>query len=382
MWHAMTASLPSLGDLSNFVYFVAIRDFLLADDGLITQWTSGMAQRLGELIAVAVLPMVTIWIMLAGYRIVTGQSREPMMGLVVDAARTSLIVFAATAVGVGNPLIVEGIHDLDGVISHVVAGGSSSADQIQESLGWMQFAFTSIDALPTGGDAALATAKERALWFTGIGTAGPSLVGGALLIALEIAVKFLTAIGPLAILCLLFKQTASIFQRWVQYCVGTLFRLSIVAVMTGIALKMVCAVAAAFWADRLINAAVSKLTDGTVDLQMAEGVTSMALQQGGLGLILTALIFYVPKMGAEFFSGVIGEASHFSLFGGPPNGSNVPGFRGQLISTPMPSAVPARQGEYETSDVARVGGSAAIRGQPGPTQQDVVKLGRNDSAVR
>ncbi|MGJ7493424.1 hypothetical protein, partial [Variovorax sp. ZT4R33] len=38
----------------------------------------------------------TAWIMVQGFRILTGQSREPMMGLVVNASRTTLILIAAS----------------------------------------------------------------------------------------------------------------------------------------------------------------------------------------------------------------------------------------------------------------------------------------------
>ena len=38
------ASAPT-SDLGHLVFFSAIRDFLLDDDGLVTRWTAGMAER-------------------------------------------------------------------------------------------------------------------------------------------------------------------------------------------------------------------------------------------------------------------------------------------------------------------------------------------------
>lgn len=329
MFSILALASPSLGDLSNFVFYDAIKDFLLADDGLVTQWTADMAVRMGELMALVALPMLTAWIMFHGYRILTGQSREPMMVLVTHSACAMLIVFIATAASLGNPWIAAKIGELGDLISVMVTGSKDMGGQVQESLGWMQFAFSSIDALPSGDDAAVATAKDRALWFTGIGTASPSLIGGIMLILFEIVIKFLIAMGPLAIMCLLFERTKAIFQHWLQYCVSSLFRLATTAVMTAIAMKMVCAVAAAFWADKLLNAAVQQLSGGAIDLHMAEGITSMALQQGGLGVILSVLIVTVPQMTAQFFMGALGSFMHYSNFGGAGGGNTQPGPQGQ-----------------------------------------------------
>jgi type IV secretion system protein VirB6 len=353
--NTLISTSPSLGDLSNFVFYDAIKDFLLGSDGLITQWTSDMAVRMGTLMTAIALPMITIWIILHGYRIVTGQSREPMMALVVHSARTVIIVSIATSASMGNPWIAARIGDLGDLISTVVTGSKDMGSQIQESLAWMQLAFSSIDALPSGDDAAVTTAKDRAIWFTGIGTATPSLVGGVMLILFEIVMKFLVAISPLALMCLLFERTKTIFQQWLQYCVGSLFRLATTAVMTAIAMKAVCALASAFWADKLLNAAVQQLSGGFVDLHMAEGITSMAMQQGGLGLILSVLIITVPQLTAQFFMGALGQFMHYSSFGAPNGMNSQLGPQGQPVGAyqmpvaPHPTRAPDNQPHNSTN---------------------------------
>jgi type IV secretion system protein VirB6 len=64
---------------------------------------------------------------------------------------------------------------------------------------------------------------------------------------------------------------------------------------------MVLAVSAAFWVGRFTGAST-------------EGVNSMALQQGGLGLILTALIVTAPPMAAAFFQGMLGAFTPYTAF--------------------------------------------------------------------
>ncbi|WP_175472809.1 hypothetical protein [Luteibacter sp. 329MFSha] len=40
------------------------------------------------------------------------------------------------------------------------------------------------------------------------------------------------------------------------------------------------------------------------------------MQQGGIGLLLTALIVSVPPMAAAFFQGTLGSFMSYSAFGG------------------------------------------------------------------
>src|SRR3546814_13224794 len=80
-----------------------------------------------------------------------------------------------------------------------------------------------------------------------------------------------------------------------------MFSLALLSVMVAIALKMVLAVAAAFW--------VGKFTGATT-----EGINSMALQQGGLGLILTVLIVTAPPIAASVFQGMLGAFPPYTAF--------------------------------------------------------------------
>lgn len=57
-----------------------------------------------------------------------------------------------------------------------------------------------------------------------------------MLLLYEVAIALFIGLGPLFILCLLFEQTKSLFQRWLFYGIGTLFSMAVLAVMTGIAL--------------------------------------------------------------------------------------------------------------------------------------------------
>jgi len=289
-------------ELSNFVFFRVIYDFIHSE---IDEFAIDLLARTMALVSTAALSLLTLWILIRGYRIVTGQSHQPMMGLVVDSLRATLILCFACGLALGGSTLYEFLgSDLPNEISRVVTGSDTPViEQIDRSMAVMQVALTSIDSLEVGHDPIVNKAKSRDLWFTGIGTAGPALSGGAMLLMNQIAMALFIGLGPIFVLSLLFEQTKSLFGRWLYYGIGTMFSLAVLSVMVTMALDMVLAVATAFWLS-------APLAGNT------EGITSLAMQQGGLGLILTVLILSAPPMAAAFFNGVLGNFSSFSALGG------------------------------------------------------------------
>jgi len=117
--------------------------------------------------------------------------------------------------------------------------------------------------LDVAGDATLDSAKTRAMWFIGLGTGGPAVTAGAMLLLYQVAMAMFIGFGPLFILCLLFEQTKSLFQRWLFYGIGTMFSMAVLAAMTGIVMEMVARVAASFWGASALSALLStNLTEG------------------------------------------------------------------------------------------------------------------------
>ena len=94
-------------------------------------------------------------------------------------------------------------------------------------------------------------------------------------------------------------------------------------------MDMVIRVSAAFWTSALINKFI--LQDS-----MSDGMTSQAMQQGGMGMILTTLIITAPPMAAMFFQGTLGGFMAYSQIGGAP-GNAQPGPQGQPAGS-MPAA--------------------------------------------
>ncbi|RDZ29725.1 type VI secretion protein [Lysobacter silvisoli] len=305
--------------MGEFAFFKLVNDYLGAKVDAFGLQLMGRFMTWATAIA---LTLVTLWILVAGYRIVTGQSREPMMALVTSLTRIAVIVGVATSMSVfGGSLHQAFTNDLDREVHRLFTGDGSetSAEAIDENLAYMQVALSAIDAVQiVDGDQQMYDEKMRALLFAGFGTASPPMTAGAMLLLYKFTLALFIGLGPLFILCLIFEQTKDLFRRWLMYGIGTLFSMAMLSAVTAIALELASRVAVALWMAKAANGLLGTDT---------EGLTTQAMQQGGIGLLLTVLIVTVPAAAAMFFQGTVGSFAVISAFGSgasAPSGQQTP----------------------------------------------------------
>jgi type IV secretion system protein VirB6 len=82
-------ALSSLGAPGDMVFFQQINEFLRDE---IDEFAVNLLGRTAAWLGSIVLSLMTLWIMIQGYRIATGQSRDSMMALVSNSLRSVLIV--------------------------------------------------------------------------------------------------------------------------------------------------------------------------------------------------------------------------------------------------------------------------------------------------
>ena len=271
-----------------------------------------------------------------------------MMALVLDSSRAFFLILIATGFAWTSGTLYKTLTDgVGNVIVPVVSNTNNSVDDlygdIDKSLAVMNLALGSIEAVQVSGGTGdkgsgtageVGSAKTRNLIFAGFGTAGPGIMAGVMLTLNKVAMALFTAFGPLFILCLIFDQTKSLFQRWLLYGIGTIFSLAVLYVMSTIAMDLTLAIAAKFWvADRLFAGFGE------------QGLNNMAMQQVVVGVILTMLLVTAPGMAASFFQGTLGQFVHYSQLdargaqpgpGGPagsPGASRLPGQQQQAANT-------------------------------------------------
>ncbi|MBD8881534.1 type IV secretion system protein [Rhodanobacter sp. 7MK24] len=293
--------------MGSFVFFTIINNWLSNE---IYIFQNSLLTNMTMLIGGVALIVVTLWVMFHGYRIVTGQSQQPMMMLVGDSLRAVVIVMAATSMGAAGSQLYWTLTDgtSTAIVELVTNSNTGPFQQIDTNLAEMQIAMSTIDTIEDGGNGNIASDLTRDKWMSGIGVAGPAVIAGSLLLN-KVALALFIGLGPLFILCLLFKQTAPLFQKWLLYGIGTVFSLAVLSIMVTIAMKMLAAVTAAYVAQYVASMAITGGSTST------DGLNSMALQQGGIGLILSTLLISAPPMAASFFQGTLGQVNFFSPFG-------------------------------------------------------------------
>ena len=359
----------------DFVFFDLIMKSL---DQRIEEFRVGLFDRVVKWIAEFVWVLLTLWVALKGWLIVSGRSRDSIAAFLMNVVRAMFIVSLATAVSITNKefkdlsaeLRTILFQDLQQEISHVVTGSSTPVEkQIDKALGWMQVAMVSIDAIEVANDPEMGAEKLQAKFFIGLGTGGPAVVAGSMLMLYKIALALFVGLAPLFILCLLFEQTKPLFQKWLLYGLGTMFSMAVLAVMVDYALSTVVAVAESFWARAAIDAFLFEGGGGT-------SMSSMALQQGGLGMIMTTLIVTAPPMAAMFFQGVLGNFSPFSQISGGASSGQTKEQANPHASAPaevQPQPVAPVQPQLVSGAARPVSGSIpdigpGLRGNAGPME--------------
>ena len=123
--------------------------------------------------------------------------------------------------------------------------------------------------------------------------------------------------APIFILCLLFKKTAPLFQKWLYYGLATIFSGVMLGVMTEISMDLV----GNLFGGATAGDFVAKVIGGGSQTAIMETLT----QQLGLGVILSALLITVPPMAGMWFNGLMSSAyygtNYFSGWNGMSGGT-------------------------------------------------------------
>ena len=283
-----------------------------------------------------IIGLLTVWVMIQGFLIVTGRSQEGIKGFVFNLGKTYFIVAMALGVAADGKFGVRTLTDtLSDGISQIMTGNSDVGSKcltqdaqviigckIDMNLTATQSMMGMLDGIDTADSDYLENKISEARWFAGIGTAGPAIVAGTMLIMFRIAIALFIGFAPIFILCLLFKKTAPLFQKWLYYGLATIFSSVMLGVMADIAMDLVSNIA--------ITDAVTRIASilGGGDLS---GIMQTVTQQLGLGLVLSTLLIVVPPMAGAWFSGMMASYTGYNAMmgwnGGQP--ATPPGMNSQ-----------------------------------------------------
>ena len=350
---SITQLISGLGDL---LFFRSIQYYI---DARIASFTESTLAHVFLIVGSLSLILLTLWMMWYGYQMVMGNSQASAKDFVFKAVRAWIIIAFATGLAASMGFSIRAVTtDLTNLISESLTGDAAagactnSADndkyglmgcKIDKNLARTQAAMAFVSQLDAANDPVLEDKKARASLFAGAGIGGPAIVAGALMLTLKVSMALFICLGPIFIMCLLFKQTSQLFWKWLYYGLATMFATAMLAVVSDIAMDLVENISGALFVTNIFNSILGG-TDATA------GVMQASLQQFGLGLILSTLLITTPPMAGSFFSQMMGQFNQNSAFS--QWGSS---------TTQVP------QGSLGSAGVSTVAGARGANGAPAPS---------------
>ncbi|PZP59736.1 MAG: hypothetical protein DI597_14545 [Pseudoxanthomonas spadix] len=342
--------------MPDFLFFPLIFEFLQEE---INGFQSSLLGRFATLFGMLALSLLTIWVFIQGWRVMTGRSREPMMALVGDTLKAMLVIGIATGFAGNSSALYRSLTS--GLGEAIYGMVTNNADQsnkdmfesINASLDATSLAMnalTAVSSAQTGGDGELEGESGMLRVMVMLGIGGPAITGGAMVLMYEVGMALFVGLGPLFIICLMFDATKQLFSRWLMYGAGMMFSLATLYVLSNIAMKLMITVAGVQWA--------------TTQFQLANpaGLREAAMQTAGLGLILTTMLITCPPMAASFFQGMLASFSPYSAINANSPQSGQPGPNGQPAGSYIPGQV-GRATQHDKAPSAYTQQALSVSGQ-------------------
>lgn len=292
--------------IGDALFYCSVREYIM-DNIILGSYRESVAQNLGLFLGLISTTLVTIWVMFHGFKIITGENRNPVLPLFISGGRMVLILGVVSLSAANSPYIAETVSGFKDVISTKVAGNDALniTGLIDLNLGLAAVVNNITESTRTVADEKDRTPVTATLGL--IGQTGPAMLLGVLLMLAELSVTMGIMLAPIFIFFLLFQQTTTLFWAWAKFLLGALFTIATLTLIGTLALK-----ATAFYAGTVIvNFYINALAGGdTVDM------AGSALRLAALGTIMAAIIIAIPQTVMQFFSAGAGFAAGAFGFAG------------------------------------------------------------------
>ena len=231
-----------MNGLTELFLYSSIRDYIYARIEFFTEHV--LSQNLKLAIA-TILGLLTVWVMIQGYLMATGRSQEGIKGFVFNLGKNYLVILVALSFAAGGSFSVRAMTDkFTDNISEIMSGdakagsvcltrtkgnvatGNTLSCKIDRNLTATQAIMGVMNSIDTADDPVLEENIANAKWFAGIGSAGPSVVAGSMLIIFRIAMALFiwSYIYPLPS----FQKNRSVISEMVVLWIGDYIFWSIV----------------------------------------------------------------------------------------------------------------------------------------------------------
>lgn len=314
-----------LNALSDASFYCHIRNYILHDN-LIDGWMWFVVNNLSAVILAMSTAFITLWVVMAGLKIMYRSNKEPVLDLMFRGAKIALVLSLVSGMLGRTDTIIHTVLGLQNSITTIVTGSDLPVDQLID----MNLAVAQVmkmvtdDVVDASADKANKTGGENSLLGV-LGQAGPAMLTSILVLLSQIAIVIALMLAPLFIFFLLFQQTTPLFWGWAKFLLGTFVALCFVGIVSSIAMNATLSYGMIIMVSYVLNALadaaeaagsaagsfvlgalIGLLTDGGNRVDMSGAAMRMAMMGG----LFSTLIVAVPPLVMTLFNASLGFAQN------------------------------------------------------------------------
>jgi type IV secretion system protein VirB6 len=290
---------------------LAVAWFALMRAGTITEFnkfTNTLYNDLASTIGTVSLSVVTLLVMIDGYRIVTGATTEPAATYVLKWLKVLVLIFAATTSGLKNEDGQNAVVQMSDALGVLIAGENIEfpspfsyftgdkdikvTRNVYEVIGVNMAGISALSALATLVTSGLGSDNEVSklvtLIFASIGTTLPIMTALMTSLLLELSLKTAVMMAPVCIFAGIFKRTEDWPLTWAKYTLSITIVSAMMAAMSSICVKLMVAYTAGAY----------------VAYMGGQSMLVLSLLSTVIGFLLSMLLVSVPAVAVKAFGGI------------------------------------------------------------------------------
>ena len=318
-----------LNALSDADFYCRLRNYVLYDS-LLDNWMMFVVNNLARVVMAMSTAFVTLWVIMAGLKMMSGTQREPVIELMFRGGKIVLVLSLISSMLAATDTIVHTVFGLQNAITTLITGSDLSVDRLID----MNLAIAQVmnmvveDVTLTSLDQANQSGSKSLLGGL-LGQTGPAALTSVLVLLSQIAIVFALMLAPLFLFFLLFKETSSLFWSWAKFLLGTFISLCFLAIVSSVAMSASLSYGITVMVSYVLNSVadagdalnatplqiglgavaevlIGLLTSGGDRVDMSGATMRMAMMGG----LFATLIVAVPPMIMQMFNASIGYASN------------------------------------------------------------------------
>lgn len=390
--------------LSDALFYCELRNYILYDS-ILDKWMWFVVNNLAKVIMVMSTAFVTMWVVLAGFKLMSGNNREPVIELMFRGAKIVFVLALVSGMMGNTDTIIHTVLGLQSAITTIVTGSDMGLDRLID----MNIAISQVMNMVvedvTNASAQQENSTGKFSIFAGLlGQSGPAILTSVLVLLAQIAIVFALMLAPLFVFFLLFKETATLFWSWAKFLLGSFLSLCFLAIVSTIAMSASLSYGLTIMVSFVLNS-IADAGDAlnASGLQVALGIIAKAfiagLTGGGdrvemsgaamrlamMGGLFATLIVAVPPMIMQMFNASIGFASNVmgSMGVRPMGGLAGAGAQGGGGSSSAVGGAPqARDSSNSGSGIGFSGqGSGPAGGSAGSNNQMLINAANRNAQI-